>query len=256
MDLMVPVSGGEVWAHDTGGDGQPVVLLHPGWGDSTIWEPVLSELASHSGLRVIRYDTRGYGRSPRPAAPYTALGDLTAVLDHLDVPPAVVVGHSGGGGTAIGLALARPEQVRALILLAPGTQDYPWPEEYPYFTEFGRLFTAGDQDGLVALGLRTWAAGGADPAAQAQVRSAVAAFMVQGDHEAPDPPAYPQLADIKVPSVVVVGDLDDPVVRDSSASIADRIPGCQTIGAPGADHLLPLRVPGLLAGLISEYAGQ
>lgn len=38
MDLMVPVTNGEVWAQDTGGDGQPVVLLHPGWGDSTIWD--------------------------------------------------------------------------------------------------------------------------------------------------------------------------------------------------------------------------
>jgi pimeloyl-ACP methyl ester carboxylesterase len=52
---MVPVVHGEVWAQDTGGDGQPVVLLHPGWGDSTIWDPPLARLTG----RVIRYDTRG-----------------------------------------------------------------------------------------------------------------------------------------------------------------------------------------------------
>jgi 3-oxoadipate enol-lactonase len=256
MDLMVPVSNGEVWAQDTEGDGQPVVLLHPGWGDSTIWDPVLARLAGRAGIRAVRYDIRGYGRSPSPAAPFTALGDLIAVLDHLRVQRAVLVGHSGGGGTAIGLALAHPGRVSALILAAPGTQDYPWPESDPYMAEFGQLFAAGDRDGLVTLGLRTWAAGGADPAAQAQVRAAVAGFFSQGEHELPDPPAYPRLDDMKVPSVLVVGELDAPMVRESSANIAARLPGCRKIEVPGADHLLPLRVPDLLADIISEQACQ
>lgn len=178
-----------------------------------------------------------------------------AVLQYLRAEQAVLVGHSGGGGTAIGLTLAHPEQVSALILAAPGTQDYPWPDDDPFFAEFGRLFAAGDRDGLAALGLRTWAAAGADAAARAQIRSAVAAFFAQGEHEDPDPPAYPRLGDIKVPAVLVVGELDSQMVRDCDESIAERIPGCRKIIAPGADHLLPLRVPDLLADLISEFAG-
>jgi 3-oxoadipate enol-lactonase len=163
---MVPVSGGEVWAEDTGGAGDALVLLHPGWGDSSIWRPVMDRLAGR--YRVIRHDVRAYGKSPAPAAPYTALGDLTAVLDHFEVPRAVLVGHSGGGATALGLALADPRRAAALILLAPGVQDYPWPEDDPYFQEFGELLMAADRDGLAALGLRTWAAAGPDPAARAQ----------------------------------------------------------------------------------------
>jgi 3-oxoadipate enol-lactonase len=250
MELAIPVEGGEVWAEDTG-DGRPLVLMHPGWGDSAIWDPVLGRLAAR--YRVIRYDARGYGRSPASAVPFTHLADLAAVLDHLDVPQAALVAHSGAGGPAVGLALAQPERVSALVLVAPGVQDYPWPPDDPYFQEFEALYTVGDRDGLVALGLRTWAAAGDDPAAQAQIRSAVAAFLQPGDHERAEPPAYPRLAEIRAPSVVAIGDLDYPMVRDCAERIAGGIPGCTLIVVPGADHLLPLRTPDALADIIGAH---
>lgn len=251
MEMMVPVSGGEVWADDTGGGGAALVLLHPGWGDSAIWLPVMDQLPA--SYRVIRHDVRGFGKSPAPVAPYTQLGDLIAVLDHCGVARAVVVGHSGGGGTAIGLALADPGRVSALVLLGPGVQDYPWPQDDPFAEEFGALFEAEDRDGLAALGLRTWAAAGADPAAEAQVRGAVAAFFKQGDFERPDPPAYDHLGQIQVPVVVAIGDREYPMVRACGEQIAARIPGSRQVTVPGADHLLPLRAPDMIVELISSY---
>jgi 3-oxoadipate enol-lactonase len=252
MELTVPASGGEIWANDTGGTRAPVVLLHPGWGDSSIWLPVTSRLAST--YRVIRYDVQGFGRSPAPQAPFTHLGDLTAVLDHLDVPRAALVGHSGGGGTAIGLALASPGRVSALVLLAPGVQDYPWPEDDPYVAEFGQLAAADDRSGLAALGLRTWAAADAGPDAQAQISGAVTAMFQLADLERPDPPAYGRLHEITAPAVVALGDLEYPMAARCAESIAGRIPGCRRVAVPGADHLLPLRAPALVADLIREYA--
>jgi 3-oxoadipate enol-lactonase len=250
MELSVPVEGGEVWAEDTGGQGPPLVLMHPGWGDSAIWDPVIGRLAAR--YRVIRYDARGYGRSPAPAAPFTQFGDLVAVLDHLGVDRAALVAHSGSGGPAVCLALDRPDRVSALILVAPGVEDYPWPRDDPYVAEFGALLQAGDREGLAALGLRTWAAAGADVATQAQVRSAVAAFFAIGDLMRPDPPAYSRLGEIKAPSVLAIGDLDYAMVRDCGRRIAAAIPGCRLIVVPGADHLLPLRTPGALADIIGE----
>ena len=47
------------------------------------------------------------------------------MLDHAGPGPAVIVGHSGGGGTALALALDDPERVAALVLVAPGAPDYP-----------------------------------------------------------------------------------------------------------------------------------
>jgi 3-oxoadipate enol-lactonase len=68
---MIPVDGGEVWADDSEGGGPPVVLLHPGVGDSRIWEPVLPALIA--SYRVIRYDARGFGRSHAPTVKFSCL---------------------------------------------------------------------------------------------------------------------------------------------------------------------------------------
>ncbi len=253
MELRIPVDGGYLWADDSGGEGPALVLLHPGWGDSSIWRPVLELLPP--GYRVIRYDIRGFGKSPAPAAPFSQLGDLTQVLDNLRADRVILVGHSGGGGTAIGLALADPARVRELLLLAPGVPDYPWPPDDPFARQFDKLYAAGDRDGLTELGLRAWAAADPGPAAYEQVRGAVDAYFRLGDHERPDPPAYSRLGQIRAPATVVIGDQEYPTVACCAADIAARIPGCRQVPAPGADHLLPLRVPSLIAGLVGELAG-
>jgi 3-oxoadipate enol-lactonase len=250
MELTVPVEGGYLWADDSGGSGPVLALLHPGWGVSSIWLPMLDDLAQR--YRVIRYDTRGFGRSPASRAPYTQLGDLTAVLDHCGAADAMLVGHSGGASTAVSLALASPRRVRSLLLLAPGVSDYPWPLDDPCFTGFEALFTAGDRDGITALALRTWAAAGAGQVVQAQVRAAVEAYFSLGDQERPDPPSFGRLGEIVVPTAMVIGDLDYPVEIRCAQDIAARIPGCRQVVAPGADHMLPLRRPGQLCDLIGK----
>src|SRR5690349_24088527 len=92
---MIAVDGGEVWTDDSGGDGPPLVLLHPGVGHSRIWEPVLPALTA--SYRVIRYDARGYGRSPAAAVEFSMLADLIAVLRYYGLDRAAFVGSSPTG---------------------------------------------------------------------------------------------------------------------------------------------------------------
>lgn len=250
MELTVPVDGGRLWADDTGGDGPALALLHPGWGDSTIWLPMLDLLVPR--YRVIRYDTRGFGKSPAPTAPFSQLGDLVTVLDHFEVDDAMLVAHSGGGVTAIGLTLADPRRVRELLLLAPGAPGFPWPLDDPYFVAMNALFEAEDRDGIAALAMRTWAAASADQAAWGQVRGATEAFFRVGDYERPDPDGYDKLGQIQLPAAMVIGDRDYPPMVRWADDIAARIPGCHRIVARGADHLLPLRMPAQLADLIAK----
>lgn len=250
----MPVDGGHLWADDTGGDGPVLVLLHPGWGDSSIWRAVLEKLPPR--CRVIRYDIRGFGKSPAPAAPFSQLDDLALVLDHCGADRVTLVGHSGGGGTAIGLALADRARVGGLLLLGPGMPDYPWPADDPFTRQFGALYAAGDREGLIDLGLRTWATADADQAVREQIRGAVDAYFRLGDYERPDPPAYSRLGQIRVPAAVVIGDQEYPMVARCGEAIAARIPGCRQIPAPGGDHMLPLRVPEMVAELAAELAGQ
>jgi pimeloyl-ACP methyl ester carboxylesterase len=177
------------------------------------------------------------------------------VAEFLGVTPVI------GDGTLVvterfRLALAGPARVRGLLLLAHGVPDYPWPPDDPYSRQFDQLYAAGDRDGIAELGLRTWAAAGAGQAAQAQVRGAAEAFFRVGDFERADPPAYGRLGQIRAPATVVVGDREYPMVARCAADIAARIPGCRQVTAPGADHLLPLRVPAMIADLVGNLAAR
>jgi 3-oxoadipate enol-lactonase len=106
MPSTVRVGADSVWAQDSQGRGPALVLLHSGVADGRLWDPVWPELTA--AFRVIRYESRGYGRSPAASEPYTELADLLAVLDHFGVPAAHLAGCSQGGGTVTELALAQP----------------------------------------------------------------------------------------------------------------------------------------------------
>jgi len=249
MELRIPVPGGEVWAEDTGGDGTPLILVNANWSTAEIWSPLWGLLADR--YRLIRYDDRGYGRSPAPAAPFTRLADLRAVVDRMTGRPAVIVGHSGGGGIALGLALSDPERVAALVLISPGVPGYPWPHDDPYFGAFVELFATGDREGLLRLGLATWAPAGDDAVVTTEISAAVTAFLTVGELEQPEPPAYDRLGDVRAPAVMVRGDREYPMVADCADAIASRLPDCRRVVIPGADHMLPLRAPDQLAEIIA-----
>lgn len=252
MELRIPVGNGEVWAEHLAGDGVPVVLLHPGIGDSRVWDPVMPGLVERH--RVVRYDVRGYGRSAPPTSEFSLLGDLVGVLDQLGLEQVVLVGCSMGGGTTIGLALEQPERVRALVLLCPGVPGFPWPEEPELDAEADALRAAQDVDGLVRLGLRLWAAAGDDDAAVAQLRSAVPAWFEQRRYLKEDPPVYDRLHEIRAPSVVMVGDKDRPILAAVAGATAARIRGSEFIWMPGADHFPSLRNPQLVLDTILRLA--
>jgi 3-oxoadipate enol-lactonase len=246
---MIAVDGGEVWGDDSGSDGPPVVLLHPGVGDSRIWEPVLPELtASH---RVIRYDARGFGRSPAPTVKFSLLADLVTVLDYYGLGRVAIVGCSQGGASALVLAIGQPARVSALVLLCPGVPGYSYPEEPDELdAEYEQALEAGDVNALAGLLRRVWAGAGPTPAVMEQLRSAALAAISSGDMEEPDPPVFDHLGEISVPTSLLVGDADYPPVIEANVQAAARIPGCELTVVRGMDHLPPLREPDLVLGTI------
>jgi 3-oxoadipate enol-lactonase len=249
-ETMIAVDGGEVWADDSGGDGPPVVLLHPGVGDSRIWEPVLPALTA--SWRVIRYDARGFGRSPAPTVQFSLVADLITVLDYFGLGRVAIVGCSQGGGSALALAVEHPARVSALVLLCPGVPGYRWPEEPDdeLDGEYERALGAGDVEALAGLMQRVWAAAGPTPAVMEQLRSAARAEISSRDLQQHDPPVFDRLGEISVPTSLLVGDADYPPLIEADRHAAARIPGCELTVMPGMDHLPPLREPDLVLRVI------
>ncbi|MEU4272944.1 alpha/beta hydrolase [Streptomyces sp. NPDC026092] len=259
METTVPVDGGELWADDTGGDGLPMVLVHPGVGDSTIWDPVLPAL--DPPRRIIRYDARGYGRSPAPDVAYSPTADLRAVLDHFGLARAVLVASSMGGAASIALTLNTPERVAGLALLVPSVTGYDSPADRQLYQDIGELAKTGDMEGIVRLGLSRWgqAAGGSpetDPVAAAHFRAVLPAWFANIAHQQTDPPTFDRLGEITAPTVLALGELDRPEVVRCNEEMAERIPHCRLVRLPDSDHYPTLREPENCARLIQELYSQ
>jgi pimeloyl-ACP methyl ester carboxylesterase len=101
------------------GSGEPLVLLHGGLGAAELWAPVLPALAA--GRRVIAVDLQGHGHTAdvdRPLRPETMADDVAALIAHLGLERADVMGYSLGGLTALRTAIQHPERVRRLVVVS------------------------------------------------------------------------------------------------------------------------------------------
>jgi pimeloyl-ACP methyl ester carboxylesterase len=253
METMLAVGGDRLWLEDLGGDGPPVVLLHPGIHDSTVWDPVLPLLA---GMRLVRFDRRAFGRSAPATEGYRTMDDLVAVLDHLGLDEAHLVGNSMGGETSLALALERPERVASLTLLAPGITGYPWPDESELEAEYDALLAAGDHAGLVDFAARLWCAVGVDDALRAQLTSAEAAESNLDRYGERNPEQWSRAQQVTAPTTVVVGGRDYPAATAACVALAGRILTAELVRLPECDHLPSLRDPAAVADAVRRTVAR
>ncbi len=111
------VNGTRLWYWDTGGDGEPIILVHPASGSALIWEyqqPVFVE----AGYRVIAYSRRGYYKSGEidEKDPGTASGDLKGLVDHLKLDKFHLLGSAAGGSVVADFAVSFEKQLLSLIV--------------------------------------------------------------------------------------------------------------------------------------------
>ena len=123
---LVPVNGIEL-AYQTFGEGDPLILLHGGFGSVEMFGPVLEQLAA--GRRVIGVDLQSHGRSPvvdRPMRFETMAEDIAALIGRLADGKADVMGFSLGGGVALRTAIQHPEVVDRLVLVSTPFRRSGW----------------------------------------------------------------------------------------------------------------------------------
>src|ERR1700733_6627382 len=113
----VNVEGGKLWYQTCGAGSKAMVLIHDGTLHSAAWDDVWPLFCKD--FHVVRYDRRGYGRSPAATQSYSRTDDLAAVMRAARMEHAVVVGASAGGGIAVDFTLAHPKAVDRLVLVGP-----------------------------------------------------------------------------------------------------------------------------------------
>ena len=232
----------EVHAVVEGRDDAPVMVLSNSLGaDLDMWEPQVPALTEL--FRVVRYDTRGHGRSPVPDGDSTIddlADDVVALLDRLDVPTAHVVGLSIGGMTALRLAVREPGRVSTLAVLCSSAytgNEQSWRERaHTVRTEgtgtiadavISRWFTPGYAAAHPDLVARLRATFAAHPDEGYASCCAAIADMDQRD----------DLPRITTATLVVSGAEDPALPPEHQRLIADRVPGARLLTLSPAAHL-------------------
>ena len=239
--------------YDLAGAGHPLTLAHGFLLDRRSWDDQFGVFARQD--TVVRYDLRGWGDSAQEPAepPYSPRQDLLSLLEYLNIHKTYLLGLSGSGTIALDFTLEHPERVDALILVATGLSGYPLRMTESIQDFIGQYYGAlqrKDIAGAADATVRFWTDGPWRKPEQvnAQARARITDMATQpiqqhGDlmahqqHMIPlEPPAVHRLAEVKVPTLIVVGDLDTPETLEIAATLERGIAGAKKRVIPGAAH--------------------
>jgi pimeloyl-ACP methyl ester carboxylesterase len=248
------VDGGRLY-YETSGNGPALVLIHAGFLDLRMWDrqiPVFSKTN-----RVIRYDVRGFGKSDIARNTYSDYKDLRALLYHLRVKTASIVGVSNGGRIAADFAVEYPSMLDHLVLVSPGMSGYKssGPEEDKMWEEFDKQMKpqeVADREGraldAVEMDVNAWASA-QTPVNRERIRQiALDNFHVHVENPwklqvPPEPRTFQRLSQIRIPTLVIIGDRDVPPQILLTDNIHSHIPGSKRLLIPGADHIANMSKP-------------
>src|SRR5262245_32289554 len=221
--------GARIWyaAH---GCGPPAILLHGGLGHSGNWGYQVPAVV-RSGYRAIVIDSRGHGRSTRDARPFSyelMASDVLAVMDVLHLEKAALVGWSDGACTALILSSKSPARAAGVFFFACNMDPSGTKE-----VEFGPILKR-----CFSRHVKDYARLSSTPDQFDEFSDAVGLMQrTQPNYSAHD------LAQIRVPVVIVHSEHDEFIKREHAEYLAQNIPNAEFIYLPGVSHFAPLQRP-------------
>jgi pimeloyl-ACP methyl ester carboxylesterase len=254
------------FAYEEAGTGHPLLLVHAGIVDRRMWDPVWDALRAR--YRVIRPDLRGFGETPVATEPFTNWSDLAGLMRALDATPAHVIGVSMGAAASLDLALAEPDLVDRLVLVAPGLPGWDWSSQLKADWEAEEAaWQRRDLDDVAWRNVRTWVDGpqrGGEAATEVRqavfdmYRHALELQAVDGamDSGSLEPAASGRLAEVSAPTLVLVGELDQPDLMAIGVHLAREIPGAHVEVLPDVAHLPPMEAPEAFVSRVLEFLSE
>jgi 3-oxoadipate enol-lactonase len=250
------VNGASLYYETDGASEHPALLLiHAGIANLRMWDPQIAALAAHHF--VVRFDTRGYGRSETQNVDFSNRADALAVLDHVGVHKATIIGCSRGGSIAIDLAVESPGRVLGLVAIGSGPSGFPEVEltdrEDELFDGLDAAWEAQEWENLNRLEAELWDFGPLrrkeelDPAFVARAYELNLPNLAHAE-EAPtplplDPPAYERVSDIAVPTLIAVGDHDITPALMQYEYLVTAIPNADGCRFPDSAHIPSVEQP-------------
>ena len=209
------------------GTGEPLLLVHGNGGSIADWRAQIDDFRKR--YRVIAMDGRSQGRSGDGKAPLTyeqMSDDLAALLEHLRVGPAYVLGWSDGGIEALLLGIRHPSKVKKIASMAANIS----PADSSLYPEVTALVRSG-----------------LDAAPAGSREHELTRLVLEQPHIDPK-----SLASITAPTLIMAGDHD--VIRDEhTLEIFHRMPGAQLAIFPDATHMLPYDDPARFNAVVERF---
>ena len=252
------ISGSKIY-YEQCGSGASIVLLHDGLVHAISWDGIWGSLCAK--YHVIRYDRRGYGRSDPPKTPFSPTDDLYKLLTHLNVQHAIIAGSSSGGALAIDFALEHPRMVDALFLIGPVLHGM---RDTAYFLERGNKNNEPMQRGDFKAVAENWSkdrfliADGHEQARKklydALVESPQNLKYSNRLEKKLSPPAANRLAEIKAPTLILVGEADIADVHAYCGAINAGIRESARSVVKDAGHFIQLEKPEEVLTRVDRFA--
>lgn len=247
--------------YESSGEGEPLLFLH-GLGSSTRdWEPQVS--AFKDRYRCITYDVRGHGRSDKPPGPYSVrqfAADTTALLSHLGIESAHMIGVSMGGMIAFQVAIDAPACVKSMVIInsGPEVRTHSLKEKWAVWQRLalfrlfsmekigetigGRLFPEDGQAEMLAAFVSRWAEN--NKRSYLDATRALAGWSVRE-----------RIAAIQSPTLVIAADQDYTPVAAKEAYVR-QMPNARLVVIPDARHAVNYAQPEKVNPVIQAFLEQ
>jgi pimeloyl-ACP methyl ester carboxylesterase len=255
--------------YDEVGSGEPLLLIHGGVIGAESFVPLVAEPSVANRWRMIRYNRRGYVGSSRATPPSSMsqqAADARALLGHLGISRAHVLGHSFGGAIAIQLALDAPDLVASLALLEPAlAAAVPPPAEFQDMIAAAiPKFQAGDRAGAVDTffayvlqpGYRPMLDKNLPGAFDQAVADLDTPFSVELEVLLTWSFTVDDAARIQLPVLAVIGQDSGPMFDDGHKVLRQWIPHAEELRIPQTNHALQFMSPRVIAEGLAGFLGR
>ena len=256
------VKGADLFIEDNGKRRDPaLVFLHGFSFDSRMWRAQLNYFSHH--YRVLAYDARGFGRSSQPTAkPWSAPGDLDAVLAQASIERAILVAHSMAAITACDYCHQHPERVEAMVLVSPSAAGYHWPEGFmAQWVAYQELAAVNMEAAKTAwLGSELFTRACADSAVAPQMQAMIDSYSgwhwLANKSVSTSQLATSELPRIEQPVLLVNGSDDSPAFLDCAGMLAQQLPNSRRLLIRDSDHMCNMEQPGVFNRELGNFIAK